>query len=134
MKSGGFVQETTILTGIVELWKQHLFGLGGLVLLTCLVIPLGQLLGLLYILVPVRLGRRAPGAIQIFRAIRHLNAWAMMEVFLIGILVALVKLAKMATIVPGVAVFALALLTVVTTAAMTTLDTPLVWEPLDPRR
>lgn len=134
MKSGGFVQETTILTGIVELWKQQLFGLGGLVLLTCLVIPLGQLLGLLYILVPVRLGRRAPGAIQIFRAIRHLNAWAMMEVFLIGILVALVKLAKMATIVPGVAVFALALLTVVTTAAMTTLDTPLVWERLDPRR
>jgi paraquat-inducible protein A len=58
----------------------------------------------------------------------------MMEVFLIGILVALVKLAKMATIIPGIAVVALGLLTIVMTAAMTTLDPPLMWERLDPRR
>jgi paraquat-inducible protein A len=133
MKSGGFVQETTILTGIVELWKQRLFGLGGLVLLTCLVIPLGQLTGLLYILVPLRMNAAAPGSILVFRAILHVNSWAMMEVFLIGILVALVKLAKMATIVPGAAVMALGLLTVVTTAAMSTLDPPLIWARLDRR-
>lgn len=133
MKSGGFVQETTLLTGIIELWKQRLYGLGALVLLTCALIPLGQLTGLLYILVPLRLNTAAPGSIPIFRAILHLNSWAMMEVFVIGILVALVKLAKMATIVPGAAVMALGLLTVVTTAAMTTLDPPLVWERLDRR-
>jgi paraquat-inducible protein A len=134
MKSGGFVQETTLLTGIIELWKQHLYGLGALVLLTCALIPLGQLTGLLYILIPLRLNISAPGSIPIFRTILHLNSWGMMEVFLIGILVALVKLAKMATIVPGVAVMALGLLTVVTTAAMTTLDPPLLWERLDRRR
>lgn len=133
MKSGGFVQETTLLTGIIELWKQRLYGLGALVLLTCALIPLGQLSGLLYILVPLRLNAAAPGSIPIFRAIIHLNSWAMMEVFVVGILVALVKLGKMATIVPGVAVIALGLLTIVTTAAMTTLDPPLVWERLDRR-
>ncbi len=134
MKSGGFVQETTLMTGILELWKQRLYGLGALVLLTCALIPLGQLAGLLYILLPLRLNVAAPGGIPIFRAILHLNSWAMMEVFLIGILVALVKLAKMATIVPGVAVMALGLLTVVMTAAMTTLVPPLVWEGLDRHR
>ena len=134
MKSGGFVQETTLLTGIIELWKQHLYGLGGLVLLTCVVIPMTQLAGLLYILVPIKMNRRAPGSIFIFRAIRHLDSWAMMEVFLIGILVALVKLAKMATIIPGMAVMALGLLTIVMTAAMTSIDPPLIWERLDPRR
>lgn len=134
MKSGGFVQETTLLTGIIELWKQHLYGLGGLVLLTCVGIPLLQMMGLIYILVPLRMRLRAPGAVPIFRIINHLQAWAMMEVFLIGILVALVKLAKMASIIPGVAVMALGLLTFVITAAMTTLDPPLIWERLDPRR
>ncbi|WP_459826296.1 paraquat-inducible protein A [Desulfomicrobium salsuginis] len=133
MKSGGFVQETTLLTGIFELWKQHLYGLGALVLLTCALIPLAQLTGLLYILVPLRLNAAAPGSVAIFRAILHVNSWAMMEVFVIGILVALVKLAKMATIVPGAAVMALGLLTVVTTAAMATLDPPLVWARLDRR-
>jgi paraquat-inducible protein A len=133
MKSGGFVQETTMLTGILELWKQRLYGLGGLVLLTCMAIPLAQLTGLLYILVPLKAGRVAPGSIAVFRAIRHVNSWAMMEVFLIGILVALVKLGKMATIVPGPSVFALGLLTVVTIAAMTTLDPPLIWERLEAR-
>ena len=134
MKSGGFVQETTILTGILELWKQRLYGLGGLVLLTCMAIPLSQLAGLLYILVPLKLGRAAPGSIAVFRAIRHLNSWAMMEVFLIGILVALVKLGKMATIVPGLSVFALGLLTVVTIAAMTSIDPPLIWQRLEAKR
>lgn len=57
----------------------------------------------------------------------------MMEVFLIGILVALVKLAKMATIIPGIAVLSLGLLTIVVTAAMTTLDPPFIWRKLDPR-
>ena len=128
------MQETTILTGILELWKQRLYGLGGLVLLTCMAIPLAQLTGLLYILVPLKLGRAAPGSIAVFRAIRHLNSWAMMEVFLIGILVALVKLGKMATIVPGLSVFALGLLTVVTIAAMTSIDPPLIWQRLEAKR
>lgn len=134
MKSGGFVQESTLLTGIIELWKQRLYGLGALVLATCVVIPMFQLAGLTYILVPLKLRFVAPGSIRIFRAIRHLGSWAMMEVFLIGILVALVKLAKMATIVPGVAVFALVFLTIVTIAAMTSLDPPQIWERLDAQR
>lgn len=134
MKSGGFAQETTLLTGIVELWKQHLYGLAGLVLLTCIGIPMLQLTGLLYILVPLKLNRSAPRAAAVFRAIRHLSAWAMTEVFLIGILVALVKLAKMATIIPGMAAFSLGLLTFVLTAAFSNLDPPLIWDRLDARQ
>lgn len=55
MKRGGVVQETTLPTGIIELWKQRLCGLGSLVFLTCALIPLVQLTGLLYILAPLRL-------------------------------------------------------------------------------
>jgi paraquat-inducible protein A len=58
----------------------------------------------------------------------------MMEVFMMGILVALVKLGHMATIVPGVSVFSFGGLIFVMAAAFSTLDPPLLWQRLDLRR
>jgi paraquat-inducible protein A len=135
MKSGGFVQETKLLTGIRELWQQELYGLGILVLLTCVLIPLAQLTGLLYLLVPLKLKLPVPRhAIQALRLIKHLAPWGMLEIFMLGILVALVKLGHMATIVPGISVFAFGLLVLVMAGAVTTLDLHLLWERLDRRR
>jgi len=133
MKSGGFIQETKLLTGIHELWKQELYGLATLVLLTCVLIPLLEMGGLLYLLAPLKQGRAAPHAIRVLRMIRHFAPWGMLEIFMLGILVALVKLGKMATIVPGISVFAFGLLCLVMAAAVTSLDLPLLWERLDRR-
>ena len=134
MKSGGFVQETRLLTGIRELWRQELYGLATLVLLTCVLVPLGQIAGLLYLLAPLKWHLPAPHAIRVFRLLRHLAPWGMLEIFMLGILVALVKLGKMATIVPGISVFAFGLLVLVMAAAISALDPPLLWERLEPRR
>jgi len=134
MKNGGFIQQTTLLTGIHELWKQQLYGLSTLVFLTCILIPFLQMIGLLYLLLPLKLGRSVPGAITVLRLLRHLAPWGMLEIFLLGILVALVKLGHMATIVPGTSVFSFGILVFVMAAALTALDRPLLWERLDPRR
>ena len=135
MKSGGFVQETKLLTGIVELWGQKLYGLATLVLLTCVLIPLGQISGTLYLLVPLKLNRPAPRhAIRVLRLTRHVAPWGMLEIFMLGILVALVKLGKMATIVPGISVFAFGLLVLIMAAAINALDPHLLWKRLDQRR
>ncbi|MCM2265790.1 MAG: paraquat-inducible protein A [Desulfuromonadales bacterium] len=134
MKSGGFVQETRLLTGIRELWRQQLYGLATLVLLTCVLVPLGQIAGLLYLLAPLKWDLPAPHAIRVFRLLRHVAPWGMLEIFMLGILVALVKLGKMATIVPGISVFAFGLLVLVMAAAISALDPPLLWDRLDRRR
>lgn len=135
IKSGGFIQETTLLTGIHELWKQELYGLSFLVLLTCVLVPLAQMLGLLYILAPLKWGRRpAAGAARVFRLVQEVAPWGMMEVFMMGILVALVKLGHMATIVPGISVFSFGALIFVMAAAFSNLDPPLLWDRLDLRR
>lgn len=135
MKSGGLVQETTLLTGIRELWKQELQGLSLLVLFTCVLVPLAQMLGLLYILAPLQWGRRpAPHAIRVFRLVHEVAPWGMMEVFMVGILVALVKLGHMATIVPGISVVSFGALIFVMAAAFSSLDPPLLWDRLDLRR
>lgn len=135
MKSGGFVQETTLLTGIHELWKQELHGLASLVLLTCVLVPLAQMLGLLYILVPLHLHRRPTAhAGRIYRLVQEVAPWGMMEVFMMGILVALVKLGHMATIVPGISVFSFGALIFVMAAAFSSLDPVMLWDRLDLRR
>ncbi len=134
MKSGGFVQESRLMTGIHELWLQELYGLAFLVLFTCVLIPLGQIAGLLYLLVPLKWNLPAPHAIRVFRLLRHVAPWGMLEIFMLGILVALVKLGKMATIVPGISVFAFGLLVLVMAAAISALDPPLLWERLDRRQ
>ena len=134
MQTGGLVQETTLLSGVHELWRQDLRLLAALVFCTCVLVPAAQLAGLLTILLPLRLGRRPPpGAARILRLVQAAAPWGMMEVFMLGILVALVKLGHMATIVPGVSVFSFAALIVVMAAALSTLDPALVWARLDPR-
>jgi paraquat-inducible protein A len=55
----------------------------------------------------------------------------MMEVFLLGILVSVVKLAGMASIIPGIALWAFALLILVLAAAGAALDREEVWERLE---
>ena len=66
-----------------------------------------------------------------FRVFRYLNVlapWGMVEVFMLGVLVSIVKLAKMATIVPGPAVWALVGLMFVLAAASAALDPHEVWD------
>ena len=135
MKSGGFIQKTTLLSGVHELWKQGSYLVSLLVLLTCFLVPLLQMAGLLYILVPLKWFRNpAPLAIHVLRILQEIAPWGMMEVFMIGILVALVKLGHMATIIPGTSAYSFGALIFIMSATFSTLDLHLLWNRLDLRR
>lgn len=124
----GRVTETTLLSGIQELYHEGMVPLAGLVLITAVLAPGVQLALLLYVLLPLHL-RRMPWRLPLFfRALRHVAPWSMMEVFLIGILVALTKLGDMAEIVPGLAIWSFAVLIVVLAGASATLDPRAVWD------
>jgi len=127
-KLGAQVHETVLITGVRELYLQGMWILATVVLLTTIVMPALQMMGLMYVLVPIRLNRIPWKLREVFRFIQFLRPWAMMEVFMLGILVSIVKLAKMATIVPGIAVFAFMALTFVLTASLAVLDSHSVWE------
>jgi paraquat-inducible protein A len=122
------VRETTLVTGIVTLYQQGLSELAVVVMLTTVIVPFIQLTGMIYVLLPLTVNRQAPMSMRVFRWVRTLQPWSMLEVFLMGILVSIVKLAKMAKIVPGVAVFAFLALILVMAASATTLDPHVVWE------
>ena len=130
MKSEGILLETTLMQGVTELHAQGMWGLAALVFATCILVPLIQLLGLLYIILPIRMNRLAWQAPFFFRYLRKLQPWGMMEVFMLGILVSIVKLAKMAVIIPGLSLYAFAALIFILAGAISSLDPHLIWDRL----
>jgi paraquat-inducible protein A len=131
MKNGPIGNETGLLTGIEFLYRQGIIPLAALVLMTCILIPLIQMLGLLYIFIPLKLNFRVKYAIPVFRLFKHIKPWSMMEIYMLGILVSIVKLGKMATIVPGLAVIAFGILIFVLNFALSAVDEHMVWEKLE---
>ncbi|MBT3175366.1 MAG: paraquat-inducible protein A [Desulfobacula sp.] len=130
MRIEGFVQQTHLITGVVELYHQGMPEIALLVLLTIFVLPLFQILGLIYIYLPMKFGYMPWKTARIFRAIRHLQRWGMMEVYILGILISMIKLAKMATIIPGFASFALMVLICILTTTLSGLNPEDVWTRL----
>ena len=129
---GAQIRETTLATGIYQLYQQEMQTIATLVLLTVVIVPAIHLCCMLYILLPLYLNWVPRHLAGVLRLVQFLKPWGMMEVFLMGILVSIVKLVKMATIIPGVALFAFLALIFVLAAMTVTLDEHLVWEKLDP--
>jgi paraquat-inducible protein A len=128
----GRMTQTTLGSGTEALWDQGRAAVAALVFLTTILAPMVQISLMLYVLGPMHFGLRAPGSAIAFRMVETFRPWSMMEVFLIGILVALVKLADMAEIVPGLALWAFALLIPILAGASAFLDPEIVWRRIEP--
>ncbi len=127
-KMGSQMRETILATGIYELYFQDMAIIATLVLLTVVVIPATSLLALLYILIPLKLGWAPRHLAGVLRFYLILKPWGMLEIFMLGILVAGFKLAKMATMIPGVALFAFMALIFVLATIFVVFDEHQVWE------
>ena len=130
----GRVQESTLFSGVLELWRGGMAGLAALVFAATIAVPLLRIAGLAVVLGAVHTGRSWPHLARVFRAIDWLGPWGMMEVFMLGVLVALVKLSQMATILFGVSFYAFVALIIVSTAAGSALDPRAVWTHLERTR
>ncbi len=130
IKLEGQVVQTTLISGVYGLYQQDMLLLALLVFFTSILVPMIQVLGLLYILTPLRFGFVLPYAAQVFRYLRKLEPWSMMEVFMLGILVTVIKLNTMAEIVPGIAVWSFSALIAMLAWAVSSLEPRLVWDRL----
>ncbi|MBC2711815.1 MAG: paraquat-inducible protein A [Desulfosarcina sp.] len=131
LESQGSILETTLITGTIILSQESMAGVAILVLFTSMLIPCVLLGALVYVLWPMKRGACLPASRRIFRLALILRPWSMTEVFLLGILVSVVKLAKMATIIPGTALFAFLALVFVLAAVNVFLDPRTIWERMD---
>jgi paraquat-inducible protein A len=123
IESNGSTRTATLSGAALGLYRQGHAVLASLVFITTVAGPLLQILSLLYLLIPLRRNRRAPGQKMIFRLLAQIRPWTFIEVFMLGALVALVRLAAFARVVPGVALWSCALL-MLTLAALTSRTSP----------
>ena len=87
--------------------------------------------GLLYLLGGLLLDRRLPGAVPLCRWVYRARRWNMTEVFLLGALVSLLKLGKLATLTLGISFWAFVGLIVCLTAALSSIDYRELWTRLE---
>lgn len=119
--------ETTLFGAVRQLWRDDMNVVAVLVLATTVLTPLIEMLALVWLLLPLRTGKRPVGFVALIKALQLAHPWAMVEVFILGVLVALVKLSHLAEVVPGVAIWCFGLLMLVLTALTSTLNHQAVW-------
>jgi paraquat-inducible protein A len=119
---------TSLLGTVVELYRQGVTGVAVMVFLTGFVAPAAQLILLAYAVAALAARRRLralPAAVRLLAALRP---WAMVEIFMLGALVSLVKLAGVARVLPGVGLWSLFGVIILTAAAHATFDVAGYWE------
>jgi len=114
----GLHSQTTLAGAVVVLSNEGMSPVALLVLATTILFPLLQLCILFYLLVPMARERRPAGFGILVRVLQMLRPWGMIEVFLLGVLVAIVKLSSLAQVVAGPALWAFMGLTVLLTAVL----------------
>ena len=132
LQIAGHQLETTLFGVIHYLLTHKMMFLAGLVFLTAVGAPLLQLTGLLYILLPLNFNRTPPFAPQVYRLVRIITSWSMLEVLMLGIIVSVVKLSAMGTVIPSIALWAFLIMIFFIAAILNDLDTELLWEQISP--
>lgn len=134
LKIEGQAQSSHMLSGAVDLWKGGMQEVAVAVILFVAVVPLLKILIGLAVVGPLAAGRPARGARRLYRLFDQLHPWAMMEIFLLGVLVSYTKLMGMATVVFGPSLFAFVALIIVMIMADSAVDPHDVWERMMPSR
>lgn len=96
-----------------------------------MVAPLILIGGLLYVSAPLRFGIALPGARAVTRWFQLCEPWSMLEVFLFGILVALLKLGAVGDIHLGTGMWAMVGLVICTACAVAGIDRLELWDRLE---
>jgi paraquat-inducible protein A len=133
MEISGRVQAASLVTGIFALYRQGLWELAAVVALTMLVAPALRLGTLALVLGGLRLRHPPRWLPRLYRWADLLGPWAMVEVYMLGVFVAYVKLIDLATVVVGPGLYSVGGLMLAIIAAGTSLDTETVWRVFERR-
>ena len=131
LEAVGRQASTTIPGGAYEMWVQGR-ELTAMVVAFCVVIaPAGYLAFMLTVLLAVRRPPAPHWVAGLLRWADFMKPWSMSEVMMLGILVALVKIAELATVTPGIGMYAVGLLVILLPAIMVNFDPSEVWRRVE---
>jgi paraquat-inducible protein A len=123
----GRFASTTIAGGALEMWLERQELTAVLVLFCAVLAPGVYIVFMVTLLLALRRTPPPSWVGEMLRWITHLQVWSMGEVMLLGVLVALVKIAELATVTPGIGMFAFGALVLLLPAITLTFDVHDAW-------
>ncbi len=127
----GRQSSTTIIGGAREMWLQGSEVTAVAVAFCAVVAPAAHIAFMLIVLLAVRRPPAPRWVGEMLRSAHLMEPWSMTEVMMLGILVALVKIAQLATVVPGIGIYAAGAFIGLLTAVMATFDPSEVWKRVE---
>ena len=130
----GQVSESTIATGVIGLWRGGAHALAVLIFFTTILAPALNILGLLYVLLPLSFGWVPPGVASAVRFQASLVSWAMLDVYMLALLVILIKMAGWARIQFEMGAWCFVALFIVLTLVSAFYDREALWDRVEALR
>ena len=127
ISSQGLTNSTTLLSAAYRLISDGIPSIAILVFITTFLMPAIEISAFLYLLLLLSLGHVPPGFSFAFRVIHLVKPWAMIEVFMLGLLVTIAKLNAFATVTPDIGLISFILLMLAMTAAAANFDPHQAW-------
>jgi paraquat-inducible protein A len=133
MTSLGRAQSDTIFSGVVFLLDYGLWPLALIVFIASVVVPILKLLVLVFLLLSVqwRSGWRPRERTRLYRLIELIGRWSMVDIFVVTILVALVRLGNLASVEAETGALFFCAVVVLTMLAAMSFDPRLIWDVLE---
>ena len=131
--SFGKGEADTILSGVKELIHAGMMPIALLVFFASITVPVLKLLTLTFLLLSVQYKSqwRPRERTKLYRITELVGRWSMIDIFMISILIALVKLQAVATIEPGPGAISFAAVVIITMFAAMSFDPRLIWDSIE---
>jgi len=129
----GTSESSTILGGVILLIHHDAVPIALVIFLFSVIVPLGKLMAMYYLIWTVK--RHSPVSARqrtiMYKVTEFIGKWSMVDVFVVAILVALVRLGGLLSIEPGLAAVFFASLVILTMIAAESFDPRLIWDELE---
>ncbi len=126
----GSGEASTILEGVVALWKMKSYFVSGVIFLASVCIPILKIMALVYLCVVLKnfkRARRSRYLSVLFRVVEFIGKWSMIDVFVVAIMVSIVRMGNLMVIEPGSAMVSFGAVVILTMLAARQFDSKLLW-------
>ncbi len=131
MNTRYFGEETanTILGGVMVLWEHGSYPIAIIIFIASFLLPLGKMFILTWLCygVQTKSERSFKQKTQLYRVIELVGRWSMVDVFVVAVLVALIKMGEILSVYPDWGAVAFSSLVIVTIFAAQSFDPRLIW-------
>lgn len=126
----GTDEGSTIMEGVIYFFAHGDFGIGAVIFIASVAVPVLKLVILYYLLLIVRFRQydKAIGGVKLFHIIHFIGKWSMLDIFVVALMVSMVQFQNLATIQTGGAAIAFCAVVVLTIIAAEKFDPRLMFD------